>query len=81
MPSTVDCACGIYGGTGVLELASAASAATMSASFEAEKGFRWTSGDAVIPEELFAMSSACVMMLNIASTAQYLDEGERHLVA
>jgi autotransporter passenger strand-loop-strand repeat protein len=44
--------------------------------FEAVNGFRWTDGDAAVPIELFAGFAGSVeLVLTIASTAHYLEEG------
>jgi hypothetical protein len=50
--------------------------------FEADNGFRWTTGDAVLPGDLFTgFIGPIEIVLTIASTTQYLDEGERLRVA
>ena len=44
--------------------------------FEAEHGFRWTTGDAAIPAELLAGAHGpCMLMLRLGATAQFFDEG------
>ncbi len=46
--------------------------------FEADHKFRWTTGDAAIPAELFAGAQGpCMLMLQLGATAQYIDEGNR----
>jgi hypothetical protein len=46
--------------------------------FEAGYGFRWTDGNAVVPIKLFAGFAGRVeIVLTIAGTARYIDEGER----
>jgi hypothetical protein len=51
-------------------------------SFEADNGFRWTSGDAAVPIGAFAGCSGPVTIeLAIASTVRYVDEGIRRRVA
>ena len=50
--------------------------------YEADNGFRWTSGEAVLPPDLFAGHTGPLqIMLTVASTANYLDEGVRQNVA
>jgi hypothetical protein len=50
--------------------------------FESDNGFRWTTGDAVIPVELFAgFTGPLVIELTVASTMCYLDEGGQLRVA
>ena len=50
--------------------------------FEAGNGFRWTDGDAVVPIELFAGFAGSVeIVLTIACTARYVEEGARRQVA
>jgi len=51
-------------------------------SFEADNGFRWTDGDAVVPAESLAdFTGPTEIVLTVASTLQYLDEGVRLQVA
>ena len=50
--------------------------------FEADNGFRWTDGDALVPAELLSgFATSVEIVLTIACTAHYLDEGIRHLAA
>ena len=50
--------------------------------FEVDNGFRWTDGNAAVPIELFAGFVGSVeIVLIIASTARYLDEGVRRQAA
>jgi hypothetical protein len=50
--------------------------------FEADNGFRWTNGDAVLPAGIFAgFSGPLVVELTVADTVRYLDEAARRLVA
>jgi autotransporter passenger strand-loop-strand repeat protein len=50
--------------------------------FEAGNGFRWTDGDAVVPIELFAgFAGAVEIVLTIAGTARYLEQGVRRRTA
>ncbi len=50
--------------------------------FEQDNGFRWTCGDAVLPIEMFAgLGAPMEVVLTVASTTHYLDEGERLRVA
>jgi hypothetical protein len=50
--------------------------------FEADNGFRWTDGDAILPREAFAeFSGPMEVVLMVAGETLYLDEGERLLVA
>jgi hypothetical protein len=50
--------------------------------FEADNGFRWTSGDAAVPIEAFVGCRGPVTIeLTIASTVRYVDEGVRQRVA
>ena len=45
--------------------------------YEADNGFRWTDGDAVVPSALLTgWRGPLEMVLGVAATAQYLDEGE-----
>jgi uncharacterized repeat protein (TIGR03803 family) len=47
--------------------------------FEADNGFRWTSGDATLPPELFVdFVGPIEIVLVIAATAQYVDSGAPH---
>ena len=44
--------------------------------FEPGDGIRWTNGDAVVPQELFAgMSGPGILMIHLCGTTQYLDGG------
>jgi hypothetical protein len=46
--------------------------------FEADHAFRWTTGDAAIPAELFAgVQGPCMLMLQLGATAHYIDEGNQ----
>jgi hypothetical protein len=50
--------------------------------FEVEQGFRWTSGDAVLPNEAFAgFTGPLEIVLTVARTARYPYEGDRLMVA
>ena len=50
--------------------------------FEPGNGFRWTNGDAVVPIELFAgFDGAVEIVLTVAATAHYLDEGAHRRAA
>ncbi len=43
--------------------------------FEAEYSFRWTTGDAAIPAELFTGAHGpCMLMLQLGATANYIDD-------
>ena len=48
-------------------------------SFEADNGFRWTSGNAVLPIKMFeGFTGPLVVELTVASTMHYaVDEGRR----
>jgi T5SS/PEP-CTERM-associated repeat protein len=44
--------------------------------FEVENGIRWTTGDAAIPQRLFArMNGGGMLMLHLGGVTQYIDEG------
>ena len=44
--------------------------------FETEHAFRWTTGDAAIPADLFAGAQGpSMLVLQLGATAQYIDEG------
>jgi len=50
--------------------------------FEPAEHFRWTDGDACLPLALFdGLAGSVEVVLHIAGTTQYLDEGERVLAA
>jgi hypothetical protein len=50
--------------------------------FEAEKGFRWTNGDAAIPSDVFAgLIGQLTIVLHVGATSRYLDEGNELRVA
>jgi hypothetical protein len=50
--------------------------------FEADNGFRWTNGDAALPRDLLAgVTGAMEIVLSVASTTHYIDEGVRQQVA
>ena len=44
--------------------------------FEPDNGIRWTDGDAAVPAELFAdMRGSGMLIVHLAGTTQYLDDG------
>jgi uncharacterized repeat protein (TIGR03803 family) len=44
--------------------------------FEAHNGFRWTDGDAALPQDMFAgFTGAVEVIVHVAATARYLDDG------
>ena len=44
--------------------------------FEIDNGYRWTTGEAVIPQRLFAqMNGAGMLLLHLGGFAQYIDNG------
>jgi hypothetical protein len=50
--------------------------------YEAVNGFRWTNGDATAPTELFAgFAGPMEILLTVASTAHYVEEGIRRQAA
>jgi hypothetical protein len=45
--------------------------------FEPDAGLRWTDGNAAVPDELFAgFTGKLEFVLQVATTGQYLDEGQ-----
>ncbi len=50
--------------------------------YEADNGFRWTDGDAIVPTGLFAgVAGPVEVVLTVASTAKYIDDGAGQAVA
>jgi hypothetical protein len=50
--------------------------------FEADNGFRWTDGNAILPRELFdGFAGPCELVLHVAMTTRYVDEGDVRRVA
>ena len=50
--------------------------------YETDNGIRWTSGDAVIPAELFSgVSGSCLLIVEIAWAARYVDDSEHRRAA
>jgi hypothetical protein len=44
--------------------------------YEADNGFRWTDGEAALPQALFAgFTGAVEVVLTVVGTTHYLDEG------
>lgn len=50
--------------------------------FEADNGFRWTDGDAAIPEKLLTgFAGPMEIALRLGGSTTYVDEGTRRRVA
>jgi hypothetical protein len=50
--------------------------------FEPETGPRWTDGDAVLPQAMFAgFAGACEVVVHLGGVATYVDDEERTAVA
>ncbi len=50
--------------------------------FEADKGFRWTNGNAAVPTAMFAnLIGPLTIVLHVGATSRYLDEGNQACVA
>jgi hypothetical protein len=50
--------------------------------FEPKNGFRWTDGNAILPRGLFdGFDGPCELVLHVAMTTRYVDDGDVRRVA